>query len=651
MPKARRIPWQPLIAIAIIALILGLYIYSERYPISVFNQIERRTVDARFIARGPIHPTGKVAIIAIDQSSLDSLGRWPWPRVLQAKLIREILNFNPLALGLDISYPLPESWNCQEPACSGDQILSKTIQGQPVTPGYFFLSSKEESSKQSKETQAKGTSVLTNLKYPYIVGFDKGRDYVKEIFGIESNMRLISEAATLQGFFNVLPDADGVVRRCPLALRLGQDIFPSLEISMLAIGWKINRADLGIKLANWGVDKIALKNHIITPDETGSLALNYRGPARTIPTYRAIDLLEGKVTGQFLTDHFILLGVTAPGVFDQSVTPFGKQGYPGVEVHATCLDNILGKDALESPQVAKILDMIAIIFWPLLILLILRKARVGVALAAFLISLAAHYTIVQLSFNYAKMMISATFPVASLLLTFLFLTVHRWFSTGKLAAKLVYAFTYYVPSSVVRRLATDPDSVALGGEKRNISILFMDLTGFSTIAAQLSPEKSVDILSQFLEEATGSIIEMGGTLDKYLGDGLMALFGAPLDLQDHQIRACGAAISIFKRINLLNEKLSSKNIPALTCRIGINSGEVIVGNIGSSKRFDYTAIGHNVNVAQRLEQLNKTLQTCILVSQSVYQAASSTFRFIDHGSSTLIKGTESQQIYELTVDN
>ncbi len=445
--------------------------------------------------------------------------------------------------------------------------------------------------------------------------------------GVEANLPLFAKAAINQGFFSHERES-GVLRHYALAIRYGEDYYPPLALRAA----EVFLGGQGLALASRsGVVEVKLADRAVQADEQGRLWVNYRGPARTFPTIPAWEVLTGQTAPGAFRDRLVFVGLTEIGVGDVQSTPFGSE-IPGVEVHANVADNLLNRRYIQDTGLLAGVSLLATALLALAVaLFVLRTARhrVGAAAAAVLVlgwPLLAYAAFIARGWH-----LQVVSPVLAGVLALVLSLRVRVAAEEERAQRIRQTFEHYVSGPVVEEMIRHPERVKLGGERREMTVLFSDIRGFTSISETLDPEALVRLLNEFFTPMTRLVLENGGTLDKYMGDALMAFFGAPLAHPDHAARACRATLAMRDELVRLNEgwHRDGKLPPHLTLGIGIglNSGEMSVGNVGSEVVFGYTVIGDNVNLGSRIEGLNKDYGTQILVSEHTARAAGDGFLF------------------------
>ncbi len=628
-----------------------IFLVILRLPLTEF--IELKLYDLKFLYRGARPPAPEVVMVAIDDESVRRIGRWPWSREVMAQLLGSIKEYDPRVIGLDIIFAerqetaaltalqrlrrdlaqqqaaSPELLDLiqrEERRADVDRELAQVIgQGTPTVLGFFFIGVGGRT-EAVKIGQPLGPKVIQASTYNMVRWLDQlsRRVPIMGADGVETNLPEITRAAAGGGYFNMIPDPDGIVRWLPLALKYGPDIFAPL--TLVTLQHYQQKVPLGITLSRLGVKQVRLGRQQIPVDRFGRMFINYLGPPGTFPTYSAVQVMEGALPRGALQDKLVLVGATAVGIFDLRVTPFSGI-CPGLEIQATVMDNILRGDFIRLPANATVTTMATVLVLAIIFgLLLPRLSPVG-AIAVTLLTALGYVTLNYLAFRNYGLQLEVFYPLLEVAGVYTGITLQRFLVEERERARLKKAFQSYVAPEVVNQIIKHPENLRLGGERRELSILFSDIRGFTSLSETMDPEALVEVLHEFLDPMSEIIVKHGGTIDKYIGDAIMALFGAPLDQADHSRRACRTALEMVQSLKALDQEWLERGKPSLRVGIGINSGPVSVGNMGSSRLFDYTAIGDNVNLASRLEGLNKYYGTEILVSAATVQYLDNGFYF------------------------
>ena len=601
-----------------------------------------------------------VVIATIDTKSVDKYGRWPWPRSRMAEMVTALNeHYEVLVVGFDIVFSEPEhntglkvteqyeamfsslrfptgaktnrflsELNRTKATLDGDGQFAKVVENSGnVVMGYFFFSS-GNIEHLTPEDIAKSAELIADSGVSAVTG-SIGRGAVPIGRAPEPNIPRLSNAGAVSGFFNMQPDPeDGTVRRVHLLMQFGEDYYPSLDLQVLKLAYGAqnitvhpdeNGYILGIELSS--PEQPGAK--IILPNADGSILLNYKGPIGTFKHYSIYDIIEKKVPVEALRDKIVLVGATEVGIFDLRTTPV-HVAYPGVEVHATLLDNILNDDyfRLDLTNDFYTVGLILLVGLILGFTLPNLKSVYGSILA---IAMIAGYTVAH---RYMVMDLYSWTSYVYILLTIALIwagvTLFRFLVTDKDKRFIKGAFQQYLSPDVINQLMDNPDMLQLGGERRVMTAFFSDVQGFSTISEKLDPTELVALLNEYLTEMTDIVTEVDGTIDKYEGDAIIAFFGAPMPYDDHAIRACQVSLRMQTKLAEMRDMWREMGKPEdlmLYMRIGLNTGPMVVGNMGSQKRFDYTMMGNAVNLAARLEGANKNYGMFNCISEFTYEAA------------------------------
>jgi adenylate cyclase len=440
--------------------------------------------------------------------------------------------------------------------------------------------------------------------------------------GVEVNLPVISLAAAGGGYFNMIPDLDVAVRWYPMAIGYGPFVFAPL--SLVTLQHYLDNKPLMIAISHFGVKEIRLGRQLIPVDRYGRFYINYLGHSGSFPTYSAAEVLEGKLPAGALKDKIVLVGATATGIYDMRITPFSGV-FPGVEIQATIIDNILHRNFIRTPPYSPIPELLLIVLLGVLMGVVLPQASAIWILGFALLLLQAYVFANYLIFRFFGIHLDLLYPVMEIILVSTGINVYSFLKEERARASLKKAFQSYVAPSVVEEIIKNPERLRLGGERRELTIFFCDVRDFTSLSESLQPEEIVSILHGFLNPMSKIVVKHGGTIDKFMGDAIMALYGAPLQYPDHASRACKTALEMQETLKSLSQEWESQGRPFLKIGVGINTGPVSVGNMGSDTLFDYTAIGDNVNLAARLEGLNKIYGTDIIVSNATAQALGQEF--------------------------
>ena len=600
-----------LISFCSLCTFLALQLWDPQY---INDHLESKTYDLRLQLRNLVQkqPTPEdTVLVLVDEKSIAKIGRWPWSRKEQARLIDRISAGRPKVLGIDIMYS--ERENAESDAELARAVKQAGKVGNVVLATAFLL----------PEPGAIAGKPITAPDFLWDSAFQE----VKAVPGIDWRAWAVKPSSVnpplpeligpaVAGHVTKPPDLDGVLRWETLSVTLGDDCYPSLplQVARIASGLPMKRMTLV------GGSGIQFGDRFIATDLSGRVLVNYLGGEKSFPTLSASDLLDGVVSPEVLRGKIVLLGTSALATYDQKVTPFSADT-PGVVNNANVVQNILHNNFIQkSPG---IIELASIIVASLLLILLLprMKAGKGVMLGAGLICF---YLLLScgmlIHFN---IWINLLYPALNMVLIAGTETTTKLFMEEKRAKEIRALFSSYVSPKIVETLINNPEKARLGGERRVATILFSDIIGFTTLSERLPPEDVVTMLNEYYLEMAGIIFEWDGTLDKFVGDEIMAIWGAPLDQPDHAERAVRCALNMSDRLNHLQAIWREQGRAVVDCGIGLNTGEVLIGNIGLvGKKMDYTAIGNHVNIAARVEKLTREYQSRILITDGTYNEVS-----------------------------
>jgi adenylate cyclase len=614
--------------------------------ITFLRFMELKALDLRMVSRGKIASGGETVIVTIDEKSLSELGRWPWPRSVIARLVDQLKAYGAKVVGFDVIFSEPDEnsslktiaelsreleksgsqdanlrgfLNKKRSIADTDAVLAKSIEkAKNVTLGYFFHTSAKDVGYITPEQVKASADNIANGRYQMIQAAKKADEQAFiHAYAAVPNLKILADVSENSGYFNAFPDSDGVIRWAPLVVKFQNDYYSSLPISMLLqyLEWPM----LSLKIADFGVESVKLDNLVIPTDEAGRLLVNFLGPAKSFPHHSVTDILHNRLSPELFKDKIVIVGATATGIYDMRVTPFSSV-YPGVEIHATVIDNILHQNFLVHSGWTKFIDICTILLLGFIVGVVVPRARAVHGVLLILIMLAVFVGINTYLFAHYNIWLNLIYPVLTMMTIYLAITVYRYITEEREKKKIRGAFQYYLTASVINEMLKDPTKLKLGGDKKALSVLFSDIRGFTTVSETLTPEELVHLLNEYLTAMTDIVFKYDGLLDKYMGDAIMAVYGAPLDQPDHAVRACRTALDMLEELKKLQKKWSDEGRPVLHIGVGVNSGDMVVGNMGSQMRFDYTVMGDSVNLGSRLEGINKEYGTNIVISEYTYAA-------------------------------
>ncbi len=599
LPKLR---WVGLgLSVGLLLLILGQPLLLQRLDGWLYDWMLRRVQTSA--------ATGAVVVVAIDDLSLGTLGRWPWPRDTLAQLLEQILTHKPAAVGLDLllAEAGPCAVQCARPGLAlpdHDAHLAQRLRQQPVVLGYNF-----------DFDQPLPPCLLPPGRIAW-----RGENLTSTLLTARSAicpLPLLAQAAPQGGFLNAVTDSDGLLRRLPLVVNYQSTAYPALALAVLQQAQQ--NPPLLLQGQAGQLQGVQLGRQFVPTDAQGQVLLHYRAPDQ-IPRYSAAALLKGQVPVAALQGKLVLLGLTAAGLKDSHTTPTSNL-MPGVVIHATLVDNLLQGDTWYSPAwgpwLSRLLGLLTgglLTFW---------LTRASLHLGGLLASIVLPLGLGGLSLGllaYASLWLS---PLPALLTGGLCLAtllgLNFWHSESK-RRQLYQTFAHYVSPSVIQELTRAEQLPTLRGEDYEVSLLFSDIRGFTNLSEQLSAQQLSEILNRYFTPMTQIVLDHQGTFDKYIGDALMAFWNAPLPVPQHPLQAVRAALAMLDVLPVLNVELSRTYGHTLRIGIAVHTGSARVGNMGSAALFDYTALGANVNLASRMVSLTRYYGVALLVSETVVPA-------------------------------
>ncbi|ACM19392.1 CHASE2 sensor adenylate/guanylate cyclase [Geotalea daltonii FRC-32] len=581
--------WRGLIGMLVTVLMVVLML-RQFYPLEL---LEMKLFDTGFKLRGAVTSPEAVAIAEIDEKSLQKIGRWPWDRSVMARLVDRLAEANVAVIAFDVIF---------SEADESDPLFAKAISraGNVILPIVFDF----HGSPAGKPDPLLDTSSYSNIKNRHLLN-----DFVPPSANrVNLPVPALSHEAMGFGHISMLPDSDGTMRWEPLVVSCGGRYFSPLGLQAAAYFLGVPPESITVR----ATESVTVGQTVIPTDVWGRTIINYYGPGGSFPHYSISDILDGTVPAKQLENRVILIGATAPGIYDLRVTPMAA-AMPGVEKHAAIAASIIDRSFIR--KVSGIADLAVLIGSGLLLTLILSRRKIVGAITATAVGMLALFISGYLLFSLKGIWLNLAYPSNNLLFIFIGVTAFNYAFEEQRARKIRAMFSNYVTRTIVNELIDNPEMAKLGGERREVTVLFSDLVGFTTFSEQHSPEEVVAILNEYLGAMTDVILKWQGTLDKFIGDAIVVFWGAPLPAADHAERAIGCAAEMAREMKRLREKWLAEGKTALHAGIGINTGEVLVGNIGAlGKKMDYTVIGDQVNLGSRVESLTRHYQVPILIT-------------------------------------
>ncbi|MEM8729896.1 MAG: adenylate/guanylate cyclase domain-containing protein [Pseudomonadota bacterium] len=564
-----------------------------------------------------------VAILDVDDRSISELGQWPWPRTTIADLVQKAMEAGAAAVAFDIIFSEPDRLSPDKIALDNPDLPGPIrdslaeLQPNDVVLAEVFANARVVVG----QTSVRGGVISQNVaaqnvrQVPHaFLGPDPTR-FLLKFPELVQNLPELEDAATGRGVFTVLPDPDGVYRRVPLVMMVQEALRLSLSIELLRIA--TGGQAFAVRSNDAGIDGVVVGGQLIRTEADGSVwpHFSYSDPNRFIS---ASDLLEDRVPPGRLAGHLLLVGTSAIGLEDFRPTPLGVP-MAGVEIHAQLLENVLGNQLLIRPNTAEVREMVFLVGMGLLVIGFAPLITARTLIFSSLVLIGGYIAFTYYTYVGRNVLTDPSYPTGGTILLLMLLSGSNYLREEFRKRQIRGAFGQYVSPDLVSKLADSPEALRLGGDRQDLSVLFSDVRGFTAIAESFRdhPRALTQFMNKFLTEMSNEIMECGGTIDKFMGDAVMAFWNAPMSDPDHARNACRAALGMLAAVRRVNEKSREDGAEerTLDVGIGINTGTCFVGNMGSDLRFDYTALGDPVNLASRLEGQTKSYGVPIVVGE------------------------------------
>src|SRR5215467_8163161 len=610
----------------------------------------------------PYDPNLPIRVVDIDEKSLSILGQWPWSRATVRDLLLALTSKGAAAVAFDVLFAEPDRTSLEEivkhlPEAQAAAITAAAA-GQPSNDELFAAALKETPSVLSVAL-GDGTSTDVPAKAGFAFAGDDPRNFLTGFKGATRNLPEFENAAHGIGAFNWVADRDQVVRRVALVFRLNQTFVPSLSIEALRVAQGATTYVLKSSNASGdtafgqstGLNHIRVGDVEVPTDAGGGVYLKFRhfDKKSYIPAWK---VLNGEVPQEEIDGRIILIGTSAPGLLDLRATPV-DEAIPGIDIHAQLLEHLLTGKFLERPDYALALEQFVVLLFGTMLAFALPRVSAKTSAAIGFLTIALVIMGGWVLFKYWSIFIDPSYPAFVLGLMTTIITFYTYQSVEAQRSQIRHAFGQYLAPALVEQLAQSPEKLTLGGEDREMTILMSDVRGFTTISESYKddPQGLTSLMNRLLTPLTNTIVDHEGTIDKYIGDAIMGFWNAPLDVPDHELRACAAALDMIDRLEALNlerERETRPGQPFLPFRIGIgiNTGRCVVGNIGSDLRFNYSVLGDPVNVAARLEGQTKFYGVPIIIGARTGERAKE-FALLELDLITVKGKTEAQTIFAL----
>jgi adenylate cyclase len=626
---------------------------ADPAPIEEFRV---RTFDTFQVIDPRVKTARPVRIVNIDERSLARFGQWPWPRTRVADLVTNLTKLGAVAIGFDIMFAEPDRLN---PAAAADTM--RNLDDEIRTKLRALPSNDDILADAMRQSRV----VLGETGLPYVVAeLDKElpvtglatlgenpQRFMLKFPGLLRSTPVLEVAAGGRGLLTIWTERDGITRRVPVIMQAQGVTMPSLSFEMLRVA--TGSDTILIKSNEAGIASVAVKGLAVPTDRNGQLWVHFAHYDPSIYV-SAVDVLEGKVDPDTIAGRLVLIGTSAAGLLDVKTTPISPV-MPGVEIHAQVLEAALTGQLLLRPAWAPLAEFLSAMILGIAIIWFAPRlgpkslVAVGAFFATLLVGTSWYY------YSQQRLLIDASYPLLSTTAIYLTLIFFSFVREQTQRRQIRSAFGQYLSPALVEQLALAPERLVLGGEEREMTIMFSDMRGFTSISETYKndPQGLTGLMNRFLTPLTNAILDRKGTIDKYMGDAIMAFWNAPLDDKEHQINACEAALDMLEQVDALNKEREQEAeddgrpfIP-LNIGVGLNTGTCVVGNMGSDLRFDYSVFGDSVNLASRLEGQSKEYGFPIIVGSNTALAAKDRFAILELDF-IMVKGkTEPEVIYAI----
>ncbi|MGQ9371124.1 CHASE2 domain-containing protein [Azospirillum sp. ST 5-10] len=610
-------------------------------------RLEALTLDARFHLRGAQPVSGEVVVLMADDAAVEAAGRWPWPRRRLAELVDRLRLAGAGPIVLDLLFVEPD------PDPGGDAALAAAMarSGAVVLPIYVDtgagLGAGTEGGTGGAAADGTDPDSLAAVRASAFPDVDLGREQLAALPGaarVVVPVPRLARAAAAVGHANLFPDADGQARHEALAVRGGDAVYPALSLVTARLRLGIPHDAMRL-VPGLGVD---LGGQPVATDGALRLPVNHLGPAGTVETISLADLWQGAVVPERLRGRTVLVGAAVTGLADRLASPFGEALW-GVERHAAVVESLLTNRLLRRDAVTRLADLgvTALAGAAAGALALLPPAAALTALGALAFAVAAA---VHLAFVAGGLILTATFPLAAVVVGGAAVLSGTLIRTRREQRRIRDAFAQYLHPALVERLARHPGELRLGGELRTLTVLFADVRGFTGLSERLAPEALVGLMGDYLEAMAAEVLRHGGYVDKYMGDGIMAIFGAPVAGPQPELDACRCALAMQRAAAAGRERWRRWGVEELRIGVGIHTGPMVIGNVGGAGRLNYTVVGDSVNIGARLEAATKSLGVAVVISDDTHRRVGDRLPARPLGAIALAGRTAAVEAWELVVE-
>jgi adenylate cyclase len=632
----RSVGWARIVALGLVAALLALRV-ADPVPVQVVRNLTfdfYQQLKPREVAPFP------VAIIDVDDPSIAEIGQWPWPRTRFADLVDRATADGAVAIAFDIIFAEPDRLSPPRVAADNPDLppeVRAELEALPENDAVLaasFARSRVIVGQTSVRSALAGLEIARDIpEVPHAVIGPDPMPFLLKFPDLVENLPELEAAAAGRGVFNVRPDPDGVFRRVPLVMSVEDHIRLGLAPELLRVA--TGGQPFAIRTNEAGIDGVVLAGQIVQTAGDGTVR-PYLTPHDRARFVSAADLLNGRTEPGRLAGHLVLVGTSAIGLEDFRATPLGVP-MAGVEIHAQLLENILSNTLLVRPNYAVAVELLAALALCLLVILLTPILTATTLIVSSLLFLAAFGIGSYGLFQTQRLLVDPSFPMLAGLTTMIFMSTANYLREERRRRRIRTAFGQYVSRDLVDRLSETEEGLTLGGETRELTLLFSDVRGFTAIAESYrsDPAALTQLMNRLLTNLSNAILDRGGTIDKFMGDAVMAFWNAPLAHPDHARSACAAALGMITALDRMNAeriaeaKAAGTEYLPMNVGIGINTGTCTVGNMGSDMRFDYTAVGDPVNLASRLEGQSRNYGLPIILGSATAAAAKETFALLE----------------------
>ncbi|RUO39360.1 adenylate/guanylate cyclase domain-containing protein [Aliidiomarina taiwanensis] len=627
---------------ACISLLILFVVLGEQvgiWPSQVLQRLEWLTYDERVLATLSDAKDPSIVIVDIDEESLQAIGQWPWPRAQVAQLLFTLFeDYNIQFAGLDVIFAEPETNLLEQqwqelyqaypglpespPFPSGDDLLRQVIAAYPVVPSFYF-----DTGQASQVTPSSGVLprplTVTNSETDWQqLPIYQPRRYTSNAFTVQP-------APSVGGFFdNPMVDSDGVFRRVPLVQRWHEQLYPSLPLAMFytLLGQPPVTLDAVPAAGMLHLEGIDVGGFYFPTDPHTAVLVPWAGKREHFPYISAAHVLEGRVQPESLEGKIVLLGTSAPGLMDLRSTSVGAV-FPGVEIHANVLAGMLQMSFRSEPGYSLAITVLTLFVLGLLMTWLYPRLRAVQLIGLSLFLLGTIVTGNMYAWHQGLVLPIASVILLTALMTVWHLTLNFW-RESHAKKQVADQFGMYIPPELVKDIVASPEAQDMAGQEKELTVLFSDIRGFTTFSEKIPPAELTQVMNRLLTPVTQAIHAHQGTIDKYMGDAVMAFWGAPLSDEKHALHAVEGALAMQEALTEINREFVQEGKQALAMGVGIHTGLMNVGNMGSSFRMAYTVLGDNVNLGARLESLTKNYGVDILISEITQQKIAPTGLFL-----------------------